>query len=114
MIVSTGLGSTGWFKSLITGAAGVARASGKASGAAVPDTRFPWESDFLYFTVREPFPSNTTGTSLIFGKALETLVQSLRPVRERVGTPIDLGGDGFEEGRFGGVEWFALRAAPMI
>ena len=68
VIVSTGLGSTGWFKSLITGAAGVARASGKASGAAVPDTRFPWESDFLYFTVREPFPSNTTGTSLVFGK----------------------------------------------
>ena len=68
VIVSTGLGSTGWFKSLITGAAGVARASGKASGAASPDTRFPWESDYLFFTVREPFPSNTTGTSLIFGK----------------------------------------------
>ncbi len=68
MIVSTGLGSTGWFKSLITGAAGVARAAGKATGAISPDTRFPWESDFLYFTVREPFPSRTTGTSLIFGK----------------------------------------------
>lgn len=68
VIVSTGMGSTGWFKSLITGAAAVARAAGKATGAVSPDTRFPWESDFLYFTVREPFPSNTTGTSLVFGK----------------------------------------------
>jgi NAD kinase len=68
VIVSTGLGSTGWFKSLITGAAGVAKAAGKDSGAIPPDTRFPWESDFLYYTVREPFPSKATGTSLIFGK----------------------------------------------
>ena len=68
VIVSTGMGSTGWFKSLMTGAAGVARAAGKATGAVSPDSRFPWESDFLYFTVREPFPSNTTGTSLIFGR----------------------------------------------
>ncbi|TAG10187.1 MAG: sugar kinase [Verrucomicrobia bacterium] len=62
VIVSTGMGSTGWFKSLMTGTAG------KAMGTISPDTRFPWESEFLYFTVREPFPSNTTGTSLVFGK----------------------------------------------
>lgn len=68
VIVSTGLGSTGWFRSLITGATGVTQASGNASGVVASDTRFPWESDFLYFTVREPFPSNTTGTSLIFGQ----------------------------------------------
>lgn len=68
VIVSTGLGSTGWFKSLMTGAAGVATASGGAREAQVQDTRFPWESNYLYFTVREPFPSNTTGTNLVFGK----------------------------------------------
>lgn len=68
VIVSTGLGSTGWFKSLITGATGVALAAGNASETLGPDTHFPWESNFLYFTVREPFPSNTTGTSLVFGK----------------------------------------------
>lgn len=68
IIVSTGLGSTGWFKSLMTGAAGIARASGKATQVNVGDIHFPWESNFLYYTVREPFPSNTTGTSLIFGK----------------------------------------------
>lgn len=73
VIVSTGLGSTGWLKSLITGATGVARASAGEPGAAYPDVRFPWESDFLYFTVREPFPSNTTGTSLLHGKVTPDL-----------------------------------------
>ena len=68
VIVSTGLGSTGWFKSLITGAAGIAKAARNTTGAKDLDLHFPWESNFLYFTVREPFPSNTTGTSLIFGK----------------------------------------------
>lgn len=68
VIVSTGLGSTGWFKSLVTGAAGVAKASGKAAAVSTAEIRVPWEADFLYFTVREPFPSNTTGTALIFGK----------------------------------------------
>jgi len=68
VIVSTGLGSTGWFKSLMTGAAGVAKASGKTAAISATEIKVPWEADFLYFTVREPFPSNTTGTSLIFGK----------------------------------------------
>lgn len=68
VIVSTGLGSTGWLKSLITGAAAVAKAAGKTAATSATDVRFPWEANFLYFTVREPFPSNTTGTSLIFGK----------------------------------------------
>lgn len=68
VIVSTGLGSTGWFKSLMTGAAGVAEASGKTATVSAAEIRVPWEADFLYFTVREPFPSNTTGTDLIFGK----------------------------------------------
>ena len=68
VIVSTGLGSTGWFKSLMAGAAGVALASGQAQKAQPHDTRFPWEADYLYFTVREPFPSNTTGATLVFGK----------------------------------------------
>lgn len=28
---------------------------------------FEWSSDYLYFSVREPFPSKTTGASLVFG-----------------------------------------------
>ena len=27
-----------------------------------------WASDHLYYSVREPFPSNTTGTTLSFGR----------------------------------------------
>jgi NAD kinase len=68
VIVSTGLGSTGWFKSLMTGAAGVAAAAGMASKTKHESTHFPWEANYLYFTVREPFPSNTTATDLVFGK----------------------------------------------
>jgi NAD kinase len=68
VIVSTGLGSTGWFKSLMTGATGVAVASGRATAAPPRNTQIPWESKYLYFTVREPFPSNNTGTALVFGK----------------------------------------------
>jgi NAD kinase len=68
VIVSTGLGSTGWFKSLMAGAAGVALASGQGQVAKWKDPQFGWEENYLYFTVREPFPSKTTGTTLVFGK----------------------------------------------
>ena len=31
-------------------------------------TEFPWDADYLRFTVREPFPTRNTGASLVFGK----------------------------------------------
>lgn len=88
VIVSTGLGSTGWLKSLLTGAAAVTQSAGSAlarrmagelpgglhsAGATRPvkftaRTEFPWDADYLCFTVREPFPSKTTGASLVFGR----------------------------------------------
>jgi len=68
VIVSTGLGSSGWFLSLLTGAATVARAAGLACSVEQMPGPFPWDSEYLFFTVREPFPSQTTGTSLVFGK----------------------------------------------
>lgn len=61
VIVSTGLGSTGWYRSLITGAAVI-------SGKEVPKTDFAWDSGELRFTVREPFPSRTTGASVVAGR----------------------------------------------
>ncbi|MCL1810037.1 MAG: sugar kinase [Clostridiales bacterium] len=72
IIVSTGLGSTGWLKSVIAGARGIA---GSIAGFAIPgDVNTPkWDSDFLYYSVREPFPSDTTGTSLVFGKIADSL-----------------------------------------
>ena len=29
---------------------------------------FKWNSDFLYFSVREPYPSNWTSANLVFGR----------------------------------------------
>ncbi len=89
VIVSTGLGSTGWLKSLLTGAAAITqsagsvlarRAAGDLVSATAPDgnrkakvrlnvrTEFAWDADYLFFTVREPFPTRTTGASLVFGR----------------------------------------------
>jgi hypothetical protein len=31
-----------------------------------------WDSDFLYYTVREPFPSKVSQASLVFGKIPQT------------------------------------------
>lgn len=68
VIVSTGLGSTGWFKSLMSGASAIAVASGRAGALPPKETSFPWDAGHLYFTVREPFPSKTTGAALVFGR----------------------------------------------
>lgn len=87
VIVSTGMGSTGWLKSLLTGAAaitqsagsaitrqvvaGMTAASGKNADRKVRlnvKTEFAWDANYLFYTVREPFPTKTTGTSLVFGR----------------------------------------------
>jgi hypothetical protein len=84
------LGSTGWLKSLITGATAITQsfvsvvanrsaanpgpsirpatkvpAAGRRPGM---KTEFAWDANYLYYTVREPFPTKTTGTSLVFGR----------------------------------------------
>ncbi|WP_455387570.1 hypothetical protein [Petrachloros mirabilis] len=67
IIISTGAGSTGWLQSVYAGAAGVIAALG---GQVIPPAnggRLPWDTDHLIYTVREPFPSKVTGTSLVFG-----------------------------------------------
>lgn len=67
VIVSTGLGSTGWLKSLLTGATAIAN---EISGQQFPAAHVPqmgWDARFLYFTVREPFPSRTSAAELVFG-----------------------------------------------
>ncbi len=66
VIVSTGLGSTGWFQSLLTGAKGIAGNLNR--DRAHLQQGFAWNSNHLYFCVREPFPSQITGTDLVFGK----------------------------------------------
>ncbi len=66
IIVSTGLGSTGWLKSVLAGAAGVARFYGGAAGAY--SGSFAWDARELRFAVREPYPSRSTGAELVFGR----------------------------------------------
>ncbi len=68
IIVSTGLGSTGWLKSLIIGAVSIAREVTQVDQHEPTIGAFPWDADHLYFTVREPFPSKVSSTSLVFGK----------------------------------------------
>ncbi|MDG0790020.1 sugar kinase [Cohnella ginsengisoli] len=94
IIVSTGVGSTGWLKSVLAGASGIARQAGfvgtgetivPGSGRHDRNTdadaeRLEWESDWLRFAVREPFPSRTTGVELVYGRiengqALEVVSQ---------------------------------------
>lgn len=70
IIVSTGLGRTGWLESVLVAAAGIAHTR------SVPNVEMNWSSEFLYFAVREPFPSQTTGTRIIHGK-----VDADRPLR---------------------------------
>jgi NAD kinase len=88
IIVSTGLGSTGWLRSVLTGATGIASSlsgqkrkfSGALSSLSSLSSRqkrnlendqgysFPWDSDYLYFSAREPWPSTTSGAEIVFGK----------------------------------------------
>ena len=82
VIVSTGLGSTGWLRSVYAGWATVAapgskreaqepgkQQSGKQeSGNEAPGkVAFAWDADYLRFVVREPYPSRTTQTGLVAG-----------------------------------------------
>lgn len=87
VVVSTGLGSTGWLKSLITGANAIARVTNsvisheatahksfplprgtRANKRPEINTEFEWDAAQLVFTVREPFPSNTTSNTLVLGR----------------------------------------------
>lgn len=66
IIVSTGLGSTGWLRSIYAGwAATTARLGG--SSANVGDGAFDWDANHLHYYVREPFPSRRTNASLVIG-----------------------------------------------
>jgi len=67
VIVSTGLGSTGWMRSVVTGSMAVAA---MASGAALPWQFEPraWDERDLTFAVREPFPSCSSQATLLCGQ----------------------------------------------
>ena len=71
IIIATGAGSTGWMKSVYAGAAGIIRALGGKVTPQETHSELPWDTDHLLFAVREPFPSQVTGTNIVFGKITE-------------------------------------------
>jgi len=90
VIVSTGMGSTGWLKSLLTGAAAITQSAGSALTLQATEDLFTpslekkrqWKvalerKDRLRLGRRlpvlhraRPFPTKTTGASLVFGASI--------------------------------------------
>lgn len=66
IIVSTGLGSSAWMRSIVTGSLAIAGAYGSKVGDAYEG--WAWDARILQFAVREPFPSRTSQASLVFGR----------------------------------------------
>ncbi len=68
IIVSTGLGSSGWFRSILAGAMGItSKLTGKKQESVLQGD-FTWDANYLYFSVREPWPSKTSSAKTTFGK----------------------------------------------
>lgn len=76
IIISTGLGSTGWLKSILAGAGGIGHAFGRSFKPLLPKD-FSWEADYLFYTVREPFPSKSSDVTLVFGKITDKFPMNL-------------------------------------
>lgn len=76
IIVSTGVGSTGWLSSLFNMANGMYEVFSKhENDIELPRIRMKWEADQLIFVVREPFISKTSSAEIVSG-----LVTPQRPL----------------------------------
>ena len=65
IIVSTGLGMTGWHKSIMAEFRGMAKAFNLGN---VPEVEMDWDCEALTFQVREPYPSRFTQAELVYGR----------------------------------------------
>lgn len=77
LIVATGLGSSAWIKSIVTGSMGIARAVRGASGD-FDYQPFDWDAQRLDFAVREPFPSRSSTAELVYGQVTADQPLTLR------------------------------------
>ena len=70
VIVATGLGSTAWLKSIVTGSLAVAAATSSVTANQKPGNYHPlaWDAQSLTFAVREPFPTQRSQASLVYGQ----------------------------------------------
>ena len=71
IIVSTGLGSTGWMRSVITGSCAVASEVARHRPLPWKFCGRAWDERALHFVVREPFPSRSTQATLVSGSVNE-------------------------------------------
>jgi hypothetical protein len=79
VLISTGVGSTGWMSSVFNMAAGVTTFAG---GQSARPMQFTWEDPRLIFAVREPFISRHSAASIVAGlieKDQEVVLESLMP-----------------------------------
>ena len=65
IIISTGLGSTGWYKSVMVQ---TQRIAGLFGYDPIPYNLPKWNDEQLSFIVREPYPSCSTQTGIVFGR----------------------------------------------
>lgn len=65
VIVSTGVGSTGWLSSMFNMANGILGETER--DARVPSLRLNWEDEKLVYVVREPFVSKTSSADMVLG-----------------------------------------------
>jgi NAD kinase len=68
IIVSTGLGSTGWLRSILAGATGITSSLSGRTLKLKEKQSFAWDAQYLHFSVREPWPSKTSAAGITFGK----------------------------------------------
>ncbi|MDH5544977.1 MAG: hypothetical protein OEZ43_05255 [Gammaproteobacteria bacterium] len=67
VIVSTGAGSTGWLRSVYAGATAIVEALGGKVTPPPNNGSIPWDSEYLIYSVREPFPSKSTQAQMVYG-----------------------------------------------
>lgn len=65
IIVSTGLGSTGWYKSVMAQAK---RMAAIFKCGPIREEKMAWEDRRLAFVVREPYPSKVTQAGIVYGR----------------------------------------------
>ena len=68
IIISTGLGSSGWYRSVMAQASGIAEYFGAPRFLS---RGLAWEERALSFVVREPFPSRRTQAGIVYGRLSE-------------------------------------------
>jgi hypothetical protein len=77
------MGSTGWLRSVLTGARAITGRDHDQTWREAREKGLDWSSPNLVFSVREPYPGRSTGSSLVLGQlkqGAQLRVRSLMPV----------------------------------